>query len=116
MAVVIGVAPFSIPVSADDTRCSAKGKRLSGNASHRHPSRAVGHPSPGASGRRAAGTSDRQAKPDRDSHEGDAGRGHRLEPLRNEEEGGAPDGAGDHEEHPVEPAAMGTWLHDGPAK
>ena len=36
MAAMIAVAPFSIPASADDTRCSANGNMLSGNASQMH--------------------------------------------------------------------------------
>jgi hypothetical protein len=36
-----GVAPFSIPVNADETCCSANGNMLNGNANHNTPSAAV---------------------------------------------------------------------------
>ena len=60
---MIAVEPFSIPASAEDTRCSANGNIVSGKASQMRLSAAVGQPSPGASGRRAAGTTDRVRKP-----------------------------------------------------
>ena len=59
------VAPFSMPVSADDTCCSANGNMLSGNASHSTPSAAVAARSDRASGPRAAGISDSVRKPTR---------------------------------------------------
>jgi len=41
IAVKIGFAPFSTPVSADETRCSANGNRLSGKAIHSTPNKAM---------------------------------------------------------------------------
>ena len=58
-----GVAPFSMPVSADDTCCSANGNMLSGNASHSTPSAAVPAQSARATGRRADGNRDSVRKP-----------------------------------------------------
>jgi hypothetical protein len=53
-----GVAPLSIPASADETCCSARGNMLRGNASQRIPRSAVFKRSPRTIGRRADGTSD----------------------------------------------------------
>src|SRR4029453_10103110 len=58
-----GVAPFSMPASADDTCCSANGNMLSGNASHSTPSAAVFARSSGRIGRLADGTNDSVANP-----------------------------------------------------
>src|SRR5712691_3343102 len=58
-----GVAPFSIPVSADETCCSANGNMLSGKASHTMPSAAAPERSDRRICRRAAGTSDSVRKP-----------------------------------------------------
>src|SRR5262245_15667281 len=58
-----GVAPFSIPASADETCRSANGNMLSGTASHNTPSAAVFTRSSGRIGRRADGTNDSVAKP-----------------------------------------------------
>ncbi len=63
MVAMIAVAPFSMPAMADDTRCSANGNMLSGKASQMMLSAAIGQKSPGASGRRAAGTAERVRKP-----------------------------------------------------
>ena len=57
------VAPFSMPVSADDTCCSANGNMLSGNASHSTPRPAVFHRSAARIGRLAAGIVERVRKP-----------------------------------------------------
>ena len=57
------VAPFSMPVSADDTCCSANGNMLSGNASHRTPRPAVFQRSARRIGRRAAGIADSVRNP-----------------------------------------------------
>src|SRR5712692_11273363 len=57
------VAPFSMPVSADDTCCSANGNMLSGKASHKTPSQAVPQRSDARIGRRAAGTSESVRNP-----------------------------------------------------
>ena len=58
-----GVAPLSMPVSADDTCCSAKGNMLSGNASHKTPSHAVPAQSARRTGARPAGISDSVTNP-----------------------------------------------------
>src|SRR5262245_57863194 len=58
-----GVAPFNIPVSADDTCCSANGNMLSGNANHNTPSAAVPAQSARATGRRADGNRDSVKNP-----------------------------------------------------
>ena len=63
MAAMIAVEPFSIPASADETRCSANGNSDSGKASQMRLSAAIGQPSPGASGRRTPGTSESVRKP-----------------------------------------------------
>src|SRR5688572_12008250 len=56
MAVKIGVAPFSMPVTLDETRCSASGNSDSGIATHTTPSTANrGHAARGT-GSRVAGT------------------------------------------------------------
>src|SRR3954454_9119843 len=58
-----GMAPFSMPVSAEETRCSANGNMLRGNAIHNTPSSTVGQRSSLAIGRRDAGSTDRVRKP-----------------------------------------------------
>ncbi len=58
-----GVAPFNMPVSADDTCCSANGNMLSGNANHSTPSAAVPAQSARATGRRADGNRDSVRNP-----------------------------------------------------
>jgi hypothetical protein len=50
-------------VSAEETRCSAKGNMLSGKANHSTPSSATPAQSDRATGLRAAGTSARVANP-----------------------------------------------------
>jgi hypothetical protein len=58
-----GVAPFNIPVSADDTCCSASANIVSGTAIHTTPSATVPRISLAGTARRAAGKSDSTAKP-----------------------------------------------------
>ena len=58
-----GVEPFSIPVNAEDTCCSANGNMLSGNAIQKMPSSAIFSRSSRAIGARAAGTQESAAKP-----------------------------------------------------
>src|SRR5262245_61448150 len=58
-----GTAPLSIPVSADDTRSSANGNMLSGNAIHSTPRTTPFQRSEDPRRRRAAGTSDSAPKP-----------------------------------------------------
>src|SRR5580658_1605593 len=62
-AAIRGVDPFNIPVSADDTDCSAYGNMLMGNASHKTPNQAMPARSLFCTGRRAPGTRDRVRKP-----------------------------------------------------
>jgi hypothetical protein len=57
MAVKRGIAPFSIPVSAEETRCSAKGNMLRGKASQSTPSKAMPGQSERATDPRADGMS-----------------------------------------------------------
>ena len=52
-----------MPVSADDTRCSANGNMLSGKANQRRPRSAICHRSALATGFLAAGNSASVAKP-----------------------------------------------------
>ena len=63
IAAKIAVDPLSMPASADDTRCSANGNMVSGKASQMTLRAAIGQKSPGASGRRAAGTTESVRKP-----------------------------------------------------
>src|SRR5262245_34022506 len=58
-----GTAPLSIPVSAEETRSSANGNMLSGNAIHSTPRTTPFQRSEDPRRRRAAGTSDSVAKP-----------------------------------------------------
>jgi len=50
-----GFAPFNMPVSAEETRCSAKGNMLSGKANQSTPSHATAPQSARATGFLAAG-------------------------------------------------------------
>jgi len=60
---VTGFNPFNMPVTADDTRSSAKANKLSGTAIHTSDSEATrGHADLG-SARRADGTNDKTVKP-----------------------------------------------------
>ena len=58
-----GVAPFSMPVSADETCCSANGNMLNGNASHSTPTPAMPAQSDRATGWRADGNRDSVTNP-----------------------------------------------------
>jgi hypothetical protein len=58
-----GFAPFSIPVNAEDTRCSAKGNILSGNANQSSPSQATDPQSARATGFLADGNNASVRKP-----------------------------------------------------
>src|SRR5262245_42619968 len=60
-----GIAPFSIPVVADETCCSAIGNMLSGNAIQRTARAKTPRQSPRESGVRAPRTLVRTAKPTR---------------------------------------------------
>ena len=65
IAVKSGTAPFSMPVSADETRCSAKGNMLSGKAIQSTPTSAVPSQSSRLTGRREPGNSARVRNPTR---------------------------------------------------
>jgi hypothetical protein len=65
IAVKSGTAPFSIPVSADETCCSAKGNMLSGNAIQSTPTSAMPGQSSRPTGRREPGNSASVRKPTR---------------------------------------------------
>ena len=58
-----GVAPLSMPVTLDDTRSSANGNRVSGNASQTTPSIATRQRSAGSIGARAAGKASNVTSP-----------------------------------------------------
>ena len=65
IAVKSGTAPFSMPVSADETCCSAKGNMLSGNAIQSTPTSAVPRQSSRRIARREPGNRARVRKPTR---------------------------------------------------
>ena len=96
-----GVAPFNMPVSADDTCCSACGNMLSGNASQMTPSSDVAAQSRRAMGSRADAHERERRESNRDAEERDAVRRHRVEAFGDEQERRAPDQAGEHEHRPV---------------
>ena len=58
-----GLAPFSIPVIADDTRCSANGNIVRGNANHSNPSQTTEPQSPRSTGFREEGNNASVANP-----------------------------------------------------
>ncbi len=58
-----GLAPLSMPVSAELTRCSAKGKSVSGKANQRTPSQKTEGQSARSTGLRAEGKQARVRKP-----------------------------------------------------
>jgi hypothetical protein len=60
-----GTAPFSMPVSAEETRCSAYGNMLRGKAIQSTPRRATAPQSERGTGRREAGSRDSVIKPTR---------------------------------------------------
>ena len=62
-AAKIGIAPLSMPVSAEFTHCWATGKIVNGTATQTNDSTTTRSRSSGCSGRRAAGTSQSVAPP-----------------------------------------------------
>ena len=93
MAVKIGVAPFSMPVTLDETRCSASGNSDSGIATHTTPSSASrGHAARGTGCGVAWYAGDDQ-QPEHDAQPRHEERFERLETLGDEKEARTPDQA-----------------------
>ena len=63
IAAKIGVAPFSMPVTLDETRCSASGNSDNGTASHTTPSSTSAATTCRGTGCRVAGTDATTSKP-----------------------------------------------------
>ncbi len=109
-----GVAPFNMPVSAEETCCSANGNMLSGNANHSTPSAAVAAQSARATGCRADREQGQRHKADRDAGERHPVGRRRLEAFGDEQERRAPDHARHHQQRPIRERALhGATLAPG---
>ena len=101
IAAKIGVAPLSMPVTLDETCCSASGNSDSGTASHTTPSSAsVGHDVRGT-GCRVAGTETMTSESEQDPHPRHHERFERIEALGDEVEARTPDQPGHRQRRPV---------------